>query len=234
MEVPKSAAIESPPIASDEMRDGFMECWNYDSMVLIARCIHMRITNKNAPIYPHDRLLNWTLIRFLPRELHPNHVTTFRLFLIPFILWYLINSQWSVVVPLFLFASFTDALDGSMARIRKQITRWGTVADPAADKALIGTVVVFFVAKEVNPLFAAIIVAIEVMIIVSGIVRHKKGDWIISANWAGKIKMLLQVTGVSLLFIARWFGISLLVPFSIGTLTIAIIFAIVSLLTYSL
>ena len=61
--------------------------------------------------------------------------------------------------------------------------------------------------------------------------RRKK---IISANLAGKLKMLFQVIGVSTLLIAKWSGLSLLVPFSVGTLTIAIVFAVVSLLTYSL
>jgi len=194
----------------------------------------MLITNKNAPIYPHDRILNQILIRFLPRQLHPNHVTLFRVFLIPFVLWYLANGNWAVAVPLFLFAAFTDALDGSLARMRKQITQWGTVADPAADKLLIGSVVVLFVAKEINPIFAGLIVLLEILIVGSGIFRYRRGTLLISANWAGKIKMLLQVIGVLLLLAARWFGLTLLVPFSIGTLTLALVFAIVSLLTYSL
>ncbi|MCR4278696.1 MAG: CDP-alcohol phosphatidyltransferase family protein [bacterium] len=194
----------------------------------------MLMTNSNAPIYPHDRFLHAILIRFLPKQLHPNHVTLFRFFLIPFVLWYLSHSNWSIAVPLFLFASFTDALDGSIARTRRQITVWGTVADPVADKLLIGSVVVLFVAREINPIFAGLIVLVELLIVSSGLIRHQRGSLIISANWAGKIKMLLQVTGVMLLLIAKWFGFVLLVPFSIGTLTLALVFAIVSLLTYSL
>jgi len=193
----------------------------------------MLLTNSNAPIYPHDRLLYAVLIRFLPKQLHPNHVTLFRFFLIPFVLWYLAHSNWSIAVPLFLFASFTDALDGSIARTRRQITIWGTVADPVADKLLIGSVVVLFVAREINPIFAGLIVFVELLIVSSGLIRHRHRNLIISANWAGKIKMLLQVTGVMLLLIAKWFGLVLLVPFSIGTLTLALVFAIVSLLTYS-
>lgn len=193
----------------------------------------MLITNETAKVYLHDRLLSAVLIRFLPRQLHPNHITLFRFFLIPFVLWYVWKGDWSIAVPLFVFAAFTDALDGSMARIRKQITVWGTFADPAADKLLIGSVVVLFVAKEVNVIFAAIIILVEVMILFTGLIRRRK-KWVISANWAGKLKMLFQVIGVTALLIAKWSGLSLLVPFSIGTLTIAIVFAIVSLLTYSL
>ncbi|MBU1348960.1 CDP-alcohol phosphatidyltransferase family protein [Patescibacteria group bacterium] len=193
----------------------------------------MLVTNDNAKILLHDRFLNAVCIRFLPSQLHPNHVTIFRFLLIPPILWCVVSEDWRAAIVLFLFAAFTDALDGSMARVRKQITMWGTVADPTADKLLIGTVVILFVAQEVNRTFAAVIVLIEVLIIVSRLLRHRK-DWIVSANWAGKVKMILQVSGVSLLLLAKVFGISLLVPVSIGTLTVAIVFAVVSLLTYSI
>lgn len=193
----------------------------------------MLMTNENVRLYPHDHLLEKMLIRFLPSQLSPNHVTLLRFFLVPFVLWYVATEQWTVALPLFLFAAFTDALDGSMARLRKQITMWGTLADPAADKLLIGSVVVLFVAQEVNLIFASIIVLIEVMIVLTGVLRRRK-QWVVSANWAGKIKMVFQVIGVSMLLLAKLSGISLLVPFSVGTLSIAIIFAIVSLLTYSL
>lgn len=193
----------------------------------------MMVTNETAKILPHDRLLNAVLIRFLPSRLHPNHVTIARFLLVPFVLWHIVMQEWRIAIALFVFAAFTDALDGSMARVRKQITRWGTVADPTADKLLIGTVVILFVAQEVNATFAAIIVLIEVLIIVSRLLRHGS-DWIVSANWAGKVKMLLQVVGVTLLLLAKLLGLSLLVPFSIGTLTVAIVFAVVSLLTYSI
>ena len=191
------------------------------------------MTNETVRIYPHDRLMNALLVRFLPQQLHPNHVTLFRFFLIPFVVYYVYISDWSVAVPLFVFAAFTDALDGSMARLRKQITVWGTFADPGADKLLIGSVVVVFVARDVNPAFAAVIILVEVLILLTGLIRGRK-RLVVSANWAGKLKMLFQVIGVTILLIAKWSGLVLLVPISIGTLTIAIVFAVVSLLTYSL
>ncbi len=110
---------------------------------------------------------------------------------------------------------------------------WGTVADPAADKLLIGSVVALFVAQEIDIVFATIIIVIELMIILTGLARRRRGEYV-SANWYGKLKMLFQVVGVTALLIARWSGIQLFVPFSIGTLSIAIVFAVISLLTYGL
>lgn len=192
----------------------------------------MLVTNENAKILPHDRFLNAILVRFFPTWIRPNQLTVLRLLLIPFVLWAILTEDWPVAITLFLAAAFTDALDGTLARVRKQITIWGTVADPVADKLLIASVVVLFVAREINNVFAALIVLIEVMIILARLLRHGK-DWIVSANWAGKMKMLFQVLGVTLLLLAKFFGLDLLVPFSIGTLSIAIVFALLSLFTYS-
>ncbi len=193
----------------------------------------MLMTNENVKLYWHDKLLAKTLLLLIPRDVQPNHLTILRILLTPLVLYYLWRESWSVVVPLFLFAALTDVLDGSLARVRQQITRWGTTADPAADKLLIGSVVVIFVAKEVNAIFAAIIVVIEIMIVLTAIVRHRRGASS-SANWYGKMKMLFQVIGVTFLLVAKWSGLDLFVPFSIGTLSIAIVFAIISLLTYGL
>lgn len=194
----------------------------------------MLMTNENVRLYFHDRILERTLLRLIPRDVRPNHLTVLRVILTPFVLYYLWIEAWNVVVPLFLFAAFTDLLDGSLARTRKQITLWGTIADPIADKFLIGSVVVLFVAKEINPIFASIIVFLEVLIILNAVVRQKRGREYLSANWYGKIKMVCQVIGVSALLIARWSGLELFIPFSVGTLSVAIAFAIISLYTYGL
>ncbi|MDQ7815002.1 MAG: CDP-alcohol phosphatidyltransferase family protein [Patescibacteria group bacterium] len=192
------------------------------------------MTNDNVKLYFHDRLMRATFLKLIPSDIKPNHLTVLRVLLTPFILFYLWHEAWVVVVPLFLFAAFTDLLDGSLARTRKQITLWGTIADPIADKLLIGSVVILFVAREINIYFAAVIVFVELAIVVNAVVRRAKGRPFISANWYGKVKMLLQVLGVTALLIARWSGLDLIIPFSVGTLSIAIVFAVLSLYTYGL
>ena len=192
------------------------------------------MTNDNVKLFFHDKILKRTLLRLIPQDVHPNHLTILRVLLTPFVLYYMWIGKWEVCVPLFLFAALTDLLDGSLARTRKQITVWGTIADPVADKLLIGSVMILFVAKEINPYFAAVIVVVEVAIAVTAIVRKLRGDQYFSANWYGKIKMLFQVIGVSALLIARWSGVHMFVPFSVGTLSVAIVFAVMSLYTYGL
>lgn len=193
----------------------------------------MLMTNDNIKFFPHDRFMKYTVLRLVPAWVTPNQMTILRFFLTPFVLYFLWIEHWPIAMIFFLLAALTDAMDGSLARVRRQITLWGTIADPMADKLLIGSVVVLFVAREVNPIFAAIIIFIELLIAAAGWWRSRRGSYT-SANNYGKLKMLFQVIGVTLLFIAKLLGLPLVVPFATGTLAVAIVFAIVSLLTYGI
>lgn len=186
-----------------------------------------------AKLYPHDRLFAVTLLPLIPRQVHPNHITVLRLFMIPIVLVYLATGQYEIGIPLFFFAAFTDALDGSLARARKQITDWGTFYDPVADKLLIGSVVLLIVVKHINIFFGFLIVFLELLIVLGGYV-HKRQGQVTSANLFGKTKMFLQVMGVMFLLIALWAGVDLFVDISIGTFSLAIVFAVLSLLTYGI
>ncbi len=194
----------------------------------------MLMTNENIRLFPHDKLMAATLLHLVPRWMTPNHFTIIRFILIPCVLTLFWLKIWPWALAIFLLAAFTDAIDGSLARTRKQITMWGTVADPVADKLLIGSTVVVFVAEEVNIAFAAVIILMELLIVLGAFIRRRRTHVISSANEYGKLKMILQVTGVGLLLIAKLLGFQLFVPFAVGTLTLAIVFAIVSFLTYGL
>lgn len=193
----------------------------------------MMMTNDNIRYFPHDRFMAQTVLKLIPRTLRPNHFTVARFVLTPFVLWFVWREVWSIALPLFIGTAFTDAIDGSLARTRKQITVWGTIADPIADKLLIAPIVILFVAREINPIFAAMIVGIELLIVASALYRKSKGK-ISGSNDFGKVKMILQVVGVGLLLFARVLHIDLAVNFAVGTLSLAMIFALASLVTYGL
>lgn len=184
-------------------------------------------------LFPHDHLMKLTVIPLIPGFIRPNHITILRLILTPFVLWFLISEQYFIGVPLFIFTAFTDVIDGSLARLRRQITEWGTVADPIADKLLIGLVVLFFVIKYVSLYFGFLILFFELLIIAGGFFHRLQGKYV-SANIFGKIKMVLQVFGVLFLLFSLWFNFDLFRSVSVGTLTLAIVFAVLSLLSYGL
>ena len=184
-------------------------------------------------LFPHDYLMRYTFDAIIPRFITPNMVTIFRMLCTPIVLWLLYTENYSVGVPFFLFVALTDAIDGSMARLRHQITHWGTFYDPVADKLLISSVVVLVVVKYVNVIFAGIIILPELLIVIGGLMHRRQG-LVTSANIYGKTKMFLQVMGVVFLLIALWAGFDLFIPVSVGTLSLAIVFAIISLFTYGL
>jgi len=184
-------------------------------------------------LFPHDHVLRYTVIPLIPCFITPNMVTVFRIVMTPVVLWLLYLQNFSLGVPLFWFVAFTDALDGSLARLRNQVTPWGTFYDPLADKIFIGSVVLLVVVNHVNIIFGFLILLVECAIILGAFVQRRRGK-IMSANIFGKTKMFLQVLGVSFLLIAMWAGFDLFIPLSIGTLSLAIVFAVISLLTYGL
>ena len=180
-----------------------------------------------------DRLLKSTLLFLIPQRVRPNHLTVFRMLATPFVFLLIWRENYIWGIPVFLLVALTDALDGALARVRNQITDWGRLFDPLADKLLIGSLVVAIVWTKLDPWLAGVILFLEMIFITTGWRRHKKG-LIIEANRWGKIKMILQVAGILILLIG------LLLPwpyfFHISRLTfiLAILFAIISLLTYGI
>ncbi|MDP2656757.1 MAG: CDP-alcohol phosphatidyltransferase family protein [bacterium] len=181
-------------------------------------------------IYASDRLLALTLLPFLPASVTPNHITMVRFIGTPFVLALLLLHQYTWGVPLFLILALTDAMDGALARTKGRITDWGRMFDPLADKFLIIPTVLILAINFLDVYLAFAVVGVELLIIVAAIAWRKEGR-IVQANWWGKIKMLLQVTGVVALLCTAWLGWPL-VSFASCTLLVSIFFAIMSLIRY--
>jgi CDP-diacylglycerol--glycerol-3-phosphate 3-phosphatidyltransferase len=186
--------------------------------------------NENIHFYPQDRIFRYILNPIIPSFVRPNHITVFRMFLIPPVIYFLNIGEYKIGLPLFLFAALTDAIDGSLARLRKQITRWGILYDPLADKLLIGSVIFLIVLQHINFYLGIALIVIETMMIVGAWLQQRKGH-VEPANFWGKAKMVTEVVAICLLLIALWLKINLLVDISAGTLALALVVAIVSILS---
>lgn len=101
---------------------------------------------------------------------------------------------------LFALAALSDALDGHLARSRDLITTFGKIADPIADKPLVGAALASLVAVDrLGAWVAVIVVARELAVSGLRVVAGRKG-LVISASSFGKVKMALQVAmGISLI-----------------------------------
>lgn len=148
----------------------------------------------------------------------PNKLTVLRLIMVPvFMVVMLIPafaslSEGAVIamniagVLLFIIASFTDMLDGKIARARGLVTDFGKFLDPLADKFMVigAMLCIFFTnAKSGNTVistlyfFALLIVVFRELAVTSiRLVASSSGGVVIAANMLGKIKTVTQIIAV--------------------------------------
>ncbi|MGA0410881.1 MAG: CDP-diacylglycerol--glycerol-3-phosphate 3-phosphatidyltransferase [Candidatus Nanopelagicaceae bacterium] len=127
----------------------------------------------------------------------PNALTVFRILALPFCAWALFREggddpTWQIIAWLMFFVvGMTDILDGRIARKRNQISNFGIILDPIADKAFIATALIgLSVLGKISWWKTAIILIREVGVTVLRFAVLKRE--VISANRGGKIKSLLQ------------------------------------------
>lgn len=180
-----------------------------------------------------DKILDKVFLWMIPKNIVPNHVTTFRYLSIPVILYLLLSGfhGWSII--LFSISAFSDAIDGSLARTRRQITDWGKLHDPLADKLLIGSVGAVAVSIYLSFYLMMVIVIIELFLILNAIIKIRSGDKTITALLPGKVKMILQSVGVGLVLLFVVFPIPWILFLAATLLYLSIFFALLSLIVYS-
>lgn len=184
-------------------------------------------------MYFFDKVFAATLLPLIPRRLRPNHLTVFRFLTVPVVAAMFWTGHYWWGLGIFLVSALSDALDGAMARVRDQVTEWGKVYDPLADKLLICTAVFILVLKYVDFYAAWVIIVLEIFIVSAALYKKRRGGKV-QANVWGKVKMILQVIGVVVLLFSLLLNVEALMPASRGAFYLAIAFGIVSLFTYGL
>ena len=115
----------------------------------------------------------------------------------------------------FVLASFTDFLDGYLARKNNQVTDFGKFLDPVADKLLVNSMVIFLVAPSIAAPYAhngqmnfslwcaLLLVARDIVVDALRFIAAQKGI-VIAANIFGKAKTVLEMVAVSLVLLNGW------------------------------
>lgn len=183
-----------------------------------------------AKITIFDKFFSATILKLFPHSIRPNFLTTFRFITVPFIVFMLVTGDYINALWLFALSAFSDALDGALARTRHQITDWGIVFDPMADKLLIGSVSFIIISKVISPILAGIIIILEITLIAFSYLRFK--GKLVPAKTVGKIKMILQCLGVFLLLLYLVVNIPNILTIATYTLYTSIFFALLSLFVY--
>ncbi len=184
-------------------------------------------------LYPHDYVMRALILHWVPVFVHPNHITVVRFLLTPIVLWLLFIENYTWALPVFMLAAFTDALDGSVARVRKQVTPWGIFFDPIADKLLIGSVALLVALQHFNPVIVFIALVLDILPSLRWASTRYAGT-IMAANVWGKIKMFLQFSSLTLLLLGIVFNEPLLIQLGEAALVASLVFASIAVATYSL
>ena len=151
----------------------------------------------------------------------PNILTMLRIVLVPFFVWFLVSDapglrsesgawRWAAVAA-FAVAIYTDKLDGDIARSRGLVTDFGKIADPIADKLLIGSALVMLSVLSELPWWITILIlvrewgitALRFFVIRYGVIPVSRG---------GKLKTVVQTVAILLYVIplaslAPWLGV---------------------------
>ena len=135
----------------------------------------------------------------------PNYLTIGRIIIVPFfVLAYYLPGFYGDIIPfaLFVIASFTDFLDGLLARLYREESKLGELLDPIADKIIVATALILLVMdgtiKNYEVIAAIIILTREILI--SGLREFlAKGQVKLPVSGLAKLKTFLQMFSISLL-----------------------------------
>ena len=137
----------------------------------------------------------------------PNKLTMFRVILIPVFIVVLMTGL--IADPLnryigtliFCVASFTDYLDGHIARKYNLVTNFGKFMDPLADKLLVSSALICMIEMGMLPAWIVIIIISREFIITGFRLIAAEGGLVIAASWWGKIKTVTQMIMIILLLL---------------------------------
>ena len=151
----------------------------------------------------------------------PNKLTLFRIFLVPVLclVWLFPYEEVGIeigyftignitlsylnliVLGIFALASFTDYLDGQIARKKNMVTTFGKFTDPIADKLLVNMMLLILSYKHMIPLVCCIMMILR-DIVVDGcrMIAAQKGV-VVSAGILGKLKTALQMVTIIIILL---------------------------------
>jgi CDP-diacylglycerol--glycerol-3-phosphate 3-phosphatidyltransferase len=132
----------------------------------------------------------------------PNALTALRIALVPLFGWLLLGSQtgsaWRVAAAItFAVATLTDRIDGELARRWRMVTNVGKIADPIADKALMGTALVGLSVLDQLPWWVTGVVLVRelgITLMRLLVIRYV----VLPAGRGGKAKMAVQAAAITL------------------------------------
>lgn len=142
----------------------------------------------------------------------PNKLTMLRIILVPFFVFFLMAGSFAgfklTALLLFAAASLTDMLDGKIARRHNLVTTFGKLMDPLADKILVMSAMICFVALKLTPAWVVIVILTREFLVTSlRLIAAGEGVVIAADNW-GKMKTVTQMVWIIWVLLWLWLASS--------------------------
>ncbi len=162
----------------------------------------------------------------------PNKLTLLRVIMIPFFVVFMLMDGMAsaryIALAIFVIASFTDFLDGNIARKHNLVTNFGKFMDPLADKLLVCSALICLIETGQLPAWYVIIIIAREFIISGFRLIASDNGIVIAASYWGKFKTVSQMIMIILMILN--------IP-ALSTVTtlfywIALILTVVSLVDY--
>ena len=139
----------------------------------------------------------------------PNKLTVLRVILVPFFVFFLLYDSIPhhnlIALIIFAIASYTDHLDGKIARRDNLITNFGKFMDPLADKILVISALICFVASgTVSPWFLILITLREFAVTQIRLIASSGKGKVIAANIWGKVKTVSQIVAIIIITLSAY------------------------------
>ncbi|RXZ68371.1 CDP-alcohol phosphatidyltransferase family protein [Agromyces albus] len=132
----------------------------------------------------------------------PNLLSMLRLALVPVFLVFIVRGDDIVALVVLVVASFTDLLDGYLARRLGQVTRLGQLLDPAADRLYIFAALIGLAARDLVPWWIVVlIVARDVFLLVLGVVLANHGYGPLPVHQLGKVATFALFFGLPVIML---------------------------------
>ena len=159
----------------------------------------------------------------------PNKLTIIRILMVPVFVLFLLTELGGrfnnlITLVLFVTASLTDLLDGYLARKNNLVTNFGKFMDPPADKLLVCSALICFVATKQLPAWMVIVIIAREFIISGFRLIASDEGVVIAASYWGKVKTTVQIIMIIALIIEF--------PYALIIAWIAVILTVVSLVDY--
>ena len=168
-----------------------------------------------------------------------NILSIIRIILIPLMIYFFafdLNKTNMIATLIFIISSLTDFFDGYIARKYNQVTVFGEIIDPIADKLLVSVALILIVHKfEMIYFTLCSIILISRELTISGLreyaAQHAHG-FKISVSSLGKIKTTIQMISITMMFLLSNQSNQLMWSFTYILLFISVLISLLSLIDY--